>query len=161
MIGKDLVLSDGIHIPARTITGVPSHAITHDPALYPDPGRFDGFRFIPSEALNKPLSDGSGPPPSTSTLHTPPTFTTTNAANLSWGFGKHACSGRFFASSEIKMVMAHLLLNYDFKFEDPNAQRPKNISFELQNSPDLGVKVLLRRRHPAVQVLEKWLAEQI
>lgn len=150
MIHRDLVLSDGMLIPAGTIIGVPSYAITHDPVLYPNPSHFDGFRFLPSEAPEKSQSDTSNAASSVKTTPTPANFTTTNAANLSWGYGKHACSGRFFASNEIKMVMAHFLLNYDFKFADSNAQRPKNIPFELQNSPDVNVEILLRKRRPEV-----------
>jgi cytochrome P450 len=31
------------------------------------------------------------------------------------GHGKSACPGRFFASSEVKILFAHLLLNYEWK----------------------------------------------
>ena len=146
VIHKDLTLSDGVLIPAGTIIGVPSHAITHDPALYPDPDRFDGSRFL-HNAANASQGEQQPAPsekPKTSTA----TFTTTNAANLSWGYGKHACSGRFFAGNEIKMVMAYLLLHYEFRFKDgPGVEnRPRNVSFELQNSPHASVEILLRRR---------------
>ena len=65
---------------------------------------------------------------------------------MHWGYGLHACSGRFFAAMEIKMIMAHVLLEYDFRFEEGTVERPRNISFELQNSVDPGVKILFRRR---------------
>ena len=137
IIHKDMTLGDGFHIPAGTIIGVPSHAITHDPKLYPDPEKFDGYRFLaPEDATHE------------SRL---PSFVTTNAANLSWGYGKHACSGRFFASYEIKMVLSHLLLHYDFKFPEDIRGRPSNISFELQNSPDPAIKILLRKRKTFVE----------
>ncbi len=142
VIHKDLLLSDGTLIPARTIIGVPSHAITHNPDLYPNPEIFDGWRFVsPASPIGPNPSSPSLPTPS------PPTFVTTNSANLSWGYGKHACSGRFFASYEIKMVIAYLLMNYDFKFkENQGGRRPRNVSFELQNAPDPTIEILLRRR---------------
>lgn len=75
----------------------------------------------------------------------PPQFVTTNASNLSWGYGKHACSGRFFAANEIKVIMALFLIRYDFKFK-AGESRPRNIAFELQNMADPGVEILVKRR---------------
>lgn len=36
----------------------------------------------------------------------------------------HGSPGRFFVTQELKMIIAHLLLNYDFK---PLAERPKKL----------------------------------
>lgn len=47
------------------------------------------------------------------------------------------------------MIMAHVLLEYDFRFEEGTVARPANVSFELQNSVDPGVRVLFRRRGKA------------
>ncbi|KAK2050875.1 hypothetical protein LY76DRAFT_470886, partial [Colletotrichum caudatum] len=32
---------------------------------------------------------------------------------MSVGFGRHSCPGKFFASNEIKVIMAELVINYD------------------------------------------------
>jgi cytochrome P450 len=130
VIHRDLPLTDGTIVPAGTIIGIPSHAISHDPKFYPSPSTFDGYRFVPDE---------------NSTAAQPPSFVTTNASNLSWGYGKHACSGRFFASNEIKIIIAQFLLNYDFKFARDQG-RPKNWAYELQNMADPTVEVMVRRR---------------
>lgn len=130
VIHRDLTLTDGTTVPAGTIIGVPSHAITHDPAFYADPSTFDGFRFVPDEK---------------SSQRQPPSFVTTNTSNLSWGYGKHACSGRFFAANEIKVIIAKFLMDYDFRFKE-GGTRPKNWAYELQNMADPTVEVLVRRR---------------
>ncbi|OCL05915.1 putative cytochrome P450 [Glonium stellatum] len=139
VIHQDLTLYDGFTIPAGTMIGIPAHAISQDSAFYPSPSTFSGFRFVPD------LSS-----PSTSIATSPekalPQFVTTNASNLSWGYGKHACSGRFFAANEIKIIVAHFLLNYDFKFASSDTQRPKNLAYELQNEADPTIKVLLKKR---------------
>ena len=44
------------------------------------------------------------------------------------------------------MIMAHVLLEYEFKLEDGVQGRPANVSFELQNSVDPEVRVMFRRR---------------
>lgn len=138
VIHSDLTLHDGITIPAGTVIGTASHAITHDPKFYGNPAKFDGFRFVPASPGSETAASEPAP--------VPPSFVTTNTSNLSWGYGKHACSGRFFATFEIKMIMAYLLTHYDLKFAQGGLQRPKNISFELQNAPDPTVEILLRKR---------------
>jgi len=51
----------------------------------------------------------------------------TDRNHLHFGYGKHACPGRFFASYELKMVLAELLLNYEFGY--PNGKgRPENLN---------------------------------
>ncbi|KAI4201502.1 MAG: hypothetical protein LQ348_001639 [Seirophora lacunosa] len=134
VIHHDLTLSSGITIPAHTTIGVPAYATAHDPEFYPNPSRFDGFRFLASAGN----STGDAP-------QQQPVFTTTNASNLMWGYGKHACSGRFFATNEIKLILAHFLLRYDFMFKAGEG-RPKNWPYELQNMADPTVEVLVRKR---------------
>lgn len=48
--------------------------------------------------------------------------------------------------------MAHLLLNYDFKFAGGRTERPATYTFELQNMPDENVEVLVRRRSEVTAV---------
>ena len=53
--------------------------------------------------------------------------------------------GRFFAVNELKAMMAHLVLNYDVKFEDGQAC-PENLWFAMSILPDPSIKVLFRKR---------------
>ncbi|KAL8906557.1 MAG: hypothetical protein Q9207_001941 [Kuettlingeria erythrocarpa] len=135
VVHRDLTLSSGITIPAYTTIGFPAYAIAHDPKFYPDPSRFDGFRFVPSSSNSTPYAP----------QQQQPIFTTTNASNLMWGYGKHACSGRFFATNEIKLILAHFLLRYDFAFKQGEG-RPKNWPYELHNMADPTVEILVRKR---------------
>ena len=57
-----------------------------------------------------------------------------------------SCSpGRFFASYELKAMAAHLLINYDWKFESGTV-RPANLLFAISIFPDPGVKLLFKKR---------------
>ncbi|KAF3803842.1 Cytochrome P450 monooxygenase ausG [Colletotrichum gloeosporioides] len=47
---------------------------------------------------------------------------------LSFGHGKHACPGRFFASNEIKSALIHLLMKYDW---DIVGKKPKSGSYRV------------------------------
>ncbi|KAI4154648.1 MAG: hypothetical protein LQ340_001535 [Diploschistes diacapsis] len=67
---------------------------------------------------------------------------------LPFGYGTHACPGRFLAVRMIKMVFATLILDYDVEF-DAAARlkaRPARTVVEGQFVPDMRQGVRLRRR---------------
>lgn len=35
---------------------------------------------------------------------------------LGFGYGKHSCPGRFFAAHEMKLLLAHVVQQYDIEF---------------------------------------------
>jgi len=47
---------------------------------------------------------------------------------------------------ELKVMLAQLLLDYEFYYPEERATRPKNIYFELGIIPDPSVKLVFRRR---------------
>ena len=53
--------------------------------------------------------------------------------------------GRFFAANELKAMMAHIVMNYDVKFEDEGV-RPPNMWFGINVVPDPTAKVMFRKR---------------
>ncbi|KAJ7870478.1 cytochrome P450 [Mycena olivaceomarginata] len=63
---------------------------------------------------------------------------------LSFGLGRHACPGRFFAVNELKLMLAHILENYDVKLEGPT--RPPTEWFGTMAGANQTAKVLFRRR---------------
>ncbi|KAF8575896.1 cytochrome P450 [Ramaria rubella] len=128
---KDFTFSDGTHIPKGALVSAASTATHHNEAMYNNSDTFDGFRF--SDIREK---DGQGMTNQ---------FVATNPDYISFGHGKHACPGRFFAANELKAVMAHLVLNYDIKLENEGT-RPPNMWFALQCMPNIMAGVMVRRR---------------
>ena len=59
--------------------------------------------------------------------------------------------GRFFAANELKLMMAHLVTNFDVKFahseETGAAAYPQNKWFSLSFTPDPAVEVMFKKRH--------------
>ena len=79
----------------------------------------------------------------------------TDSRNMAFGYGKYACPGRFYASNEMKLVLAHLLLRYDIKLPDGHG-RPKNFTFDSDMFPDPRARLLIKRREivdPAIRNL--------
>ncbi|KAF2492149.1 cytochrome P450 [Lophium mytilinum] len=131
-VRRGVSLSDGTYLPAGVTIEVPSHAIARDPELYPDPEKFDAYRFYNMRKEGHKDADRHQ-------------FVAVTPASLHFGYGKHACPGRFFAASEIKLILANMLLQYDIKVDKPEEGRYKNIEFAHQNIPDPRRDLLFRK----------------
>ncbi|KAF4333880.1 ent-kaurene oxidase [Fusarium beomiforme] len=127
----DMTLPDGTFVPKGTKLEINTCSIHKDHELYESPEEFDGLRFhkwrkAPGKK-KKYMYSSSG------------------IDDLSWGFGRHACPGRYLSAINIKLIMAELLLNYDIKLPD-GVSRPANIEFEVLCSPDPDFEILLKNR---------------
>ncbi len=107
-----------------------------DPQLYPNPQVFDGYRHEKIRAAIK--SD----PAATGRTQ----WASANLDNMAFGYGRHACPGRFFAGYEVKLIMVHLLETHDFKYIIEQRERPPNFKAGTQLIPNHDTKLLLRRR---------------
>ncbi|KAJ6627497.1 cytochrome P450 [Mycena sp. CBHHK59/15] len=125
--------SDGTTVPVGCFVNVATGPTHHDPAIYPNPDEFDAFRFYNMRTEDEESSKKHQ-------------LVATNLDYLPWGHGRHACPGRFFAATELKAMLAHILLNYDVKLEDENAGRPPNQWFAAICMPNRTANVLFRRR---------------
>ncbi|KAI0874796.1 cytochrome P450 [Hypoxylon argillaceum] len=130
---ESLILEDGTHIPqgSRICWAGSNH--TNDPSITPDPETFNPMRsYIKRQSspnqINKHLAGQTSPD------------------NLSFGYGKAACPGRQFAANEIKMLMAKLITEYDFKFPDGYNARLGTIDADEFTFINPQVKIMLRRR---------------
>ena len=65
--------------------------------------------------------------------------------NMSFGFGRHACPGRFFAANEMKLIMARLLLDYDIKMPPGVSEPYKNFSVGVVNGTDTTKEIMFRK----------------
>ncbi|CAI6093148.1 unnamed protein product [Clonostachys chloroleuca] len=128
---EDVPLPTGEVIPKghRTVVLTDQHRSAE---LFTNPDVFDGHRFVRQRAC----------PETENTAH----FVSTTSSSLGFGHGKHACPGRFFAANELKVILCHLLVKYDWKV-GPNAPaepEPLKYSFALQADP--WAQVYLKRR---------------
>ncbi|KAF3801005.1 Cytochrome P450 monooxygenase gliF [Colletotrichum gloeosporioides] len=65
---------------------------------------------------------------------------TTGPDNLPFGHGAHSCPGRFFAVAEMKVILAHLLLNYDVRLS--GGKRPEAGYWGIAVVMDRNAKIL-------------------
>ncbi|PKY03130.1 cytochrome P450 [Aspergillus campestris IBT 28561] len=133
---KSVVLSDGTHIPKGANVTVSTH-VMHDNEVYPNAQTYDGFRFYKKRQVA-----GS------EHRHQ---FVTTSPEHFGFGHGMHACPGRFFASNEIKIMLAHLLMKYDWKFAE-GPERPASIMHGTEVICNPMVKLLYKSRQPEIDL---------
>lgn len=115
---------------------MPTYCIARDHALYPSPLEFRPLRFY--ELRQRSSEDAK--------RHQ---LTSTGPANLAFGYGTSACPGRFFAAVEMKLILAHLLIHYEFKFPDGQVSRPANVHVDERIWPDREQRVGFCVRKPA------------
>ncbi|KAI0502864.1 cytochrome P450 [Xylaria bambusicola] len=135
-------------LPQGTIIGLPVTPVQYDEEFYPNAKEFNPFRFV-SDAIpsRDPCSLSGTSEKSAGTKRNEKTSVMIDEHFLHFGFGKHACPGRFFALQEVKLFVAHMVLHYDI--EHLAAGRPKMKSILWLNAPILGnFNVRVRKRDP-------------
>ncbi|KAI2470863.1 cytochrome P450 [Annulohypoxylon bovei var. microspora] len=137
---------DGVHIPRGTVVCAPSYPVFHDPAVYPEPREFKPFRFAERRAA-APAADHEGEKDPSYIQKARLAFATTSPEYCAFGHGRHACPGRFFAASELKLILAYLVLNYDFQIQE---KRPENFWFGMNRVPPMKATIMVRRRKASV-----------
>lgn len=117
----------GHYVPAGTRLSVTPHFSHHMPELWPDPERFDPDRFSEDRREDK--------------VH--------RYAWAPFGGGVHKCLGMYFSQAEVKAVMHHLLLRFDWQV-DPGYRTP--LDFTSLPFPSDGQPIDLRQlaRKPSV-----------
>ncbi|KAH8743285.1 cytochrome P450 [Diaporthe sp. PMI_573] len=138
-VHKPITLSNGQFIPAGAILEIPAHSIVHDPERFDRPDEFDAFRHYRAHheaSLGAEKKAGSGAANQ---------MVSTSLNNLPFGYGRLACPGRFFASNEIKMIVARAILDYDIQLADGATERYPNIEYNEANIPDPSKELMFKR----------------
>ncbi|KZL83889.1 cytochrome p450 [Colletotrichum incanum] len=138
---KSFTLSNGQVIPAGSVIEVPSIGIYTDEEFFPDADKFDPLRFYKIRQEKKEQETGSKQAEVAANAQ----FVSVGQSSLTFGYGRHACPGRFFAVNEIKMIMATFLLNYDLMNVAGSRERYPNVVSGPMNFPDPNKTILLRK----------------
>lgn len=129
---ESLTLSDGTTIPAGTFVAVAGTAVHRDSEHFKDPLAFMPWRYMEQHGgrLGHATSED---------------LTVTSLTHLAFGHGHTACPGRFLASLEMKLLILHLVENYDIKFAGAG-ERPPNKWFSVHCVPDPAARLMFRKR---------------
>ena len=128
---KDYTFSDGTMVPRGTTVAVAMDNVHRNEKNYPDALTFDPWRFVKlkeQDATGRRFD-----------------IVTTGLDSLAFGHGRHACPGRYFAACELKLMLAHAVMNYDVKLENEGV-RPKDMWVASTCVPNPKATVLFRKR---------------
>ncbi|KAI1421730.1 cytochrome P450 [Xylaria sp. FL1777] len=134
-VDKPVTLSDGLEIPKGARISVV--ADFRNPEIYDEPDKFDAARFMKKR---QEVGQEHGWQ-----------FVTTSPTHLTFGHGEHACPGRFFASNEIKIILCHMLMKFDWRFV-PDIPEPEPRIFESAMAVRADTKIQARRRKPELDI---------
>lgn len=138
---RKVIPLDGVALPAGSrispgeILCISAYSMHHDEAIYPRPHEFCYDRFLEPPA--------TGDESETETRGVSKAAATTDVNYAVWGHGKHACPGRFFAVSLMKMMVAYMIQCYEFEAWD---ERPANVWIGDTPIPPRELDVGVRRR---------------
>ncbi|KAJ7237053.1 cytochrome P450 [Mycena haematopus] len=135
--------SDGTVLPYGAFLSVAGRPVHYDASKYENAATFDGFRFERERVEHTsqhdlPVSDNNQDVFKRN-------MTSVDVDHLPFGTGKHACPGRFFVATELKAMLAHLVINYDIKAEVEGV-RPPDITTGTTITPNPTGKVYFRKR---------------
>ena len=127
-------LGNGIQIPSGMRMVFATQPMHLDPDSYPNPLRYDAFRFSRKyEEIEKCEQE----------LGERELCTTITESFLPFGYGKFQCPGRWFATQTIKQALAYVAMNYDIEFDGRQYKRQALLNMML---PPEYVEMSVRRR---------------
>jgi cytochrome P450 len=132
---KSLDTGRGIVLPPNTRIGVPFQAIQHDERYFEHPLRFDAFRF--SRMFEGP--DGGGRRPDRDRE----LVVDISESFLAFGYGRHACPGRWYVSQTLKQSLVFFVQHYDVEMVAPT-EKPKTLFNTVL--PPLATEIRIRLR---------------
>ncbi|KAI5842715.1 cytochrome P450, partial [Tricharina praecox] len=136
---KPMTLSDGTYLPKGQWVVAPACAINRSTQHYANPDEYDAFRFSRMREGEEPGHEAKHQ------------LTCPEKGYLSFGRGKHACPGRAFAAAQLKVLLAYMICNYEFR-TSPGEGRPQSENFSFSCLPDLKARLLFRKRADAEEL---------
>ncbi|KAL1847702.1 hypothetical protein Daus18300_013869 [Diaporthe australafricana] len=129
----DTTLSNGLRIPKGARIVLPTAAINMDPKFFQDPETFDGFRYYRLRTATEQARNTNQ-------------MVTVGMKDLTWGYGRHACPGRYIAEVALKLLVIEFLLRYEIRLPEGVNERLRNVEFEGLVIPDPEWELTMKSR---------------
>jgi cytochrome P450 len=131
--GSSSSSSDNINLSAS-----PAHL---DETVYEEPLKFDGLRFVKmKDCQDQDIKSEAADSDSSKKFD----IVTVGVNFLSFGYGQHACPGRFFVVNEMMLMLAHIVLTYELKLEIAGVH-PPDVWIVTSRLPNIKANVLFRK----------------
>ena len=152
MAPAGLKTPDGHTLPYSSTLSILSYPVHQDPEIYETPERFDPFRFSRLRTGKSDVEHNSSDSLGEKSANPALSFVSTSSTYLPFGHGKHACPGRFLVDFEMKMILYHILDEFDIALlPEHNGVRPECQWVTEAVMPPVGVKLLFSKREKSVR----------
>ncbi|KAF2757490.1 cytochrome P450 [Pseudovirgaria hyperparasitica] len=137
--GSPIELSKGWTISpgSRVRMAYPGRFVHLDPDIYPEPRRFDPFRFVHKGDTNSSEESGE------EAMSKQELLTTPSKSFLFFGYGRHGCPGRWFVSTLVKQALSYVVLNYDVEVTNLPGKKQSLLNFVL---PPMEARLRVKRK---------------
>ncbi|KAH4001641.1 hypothetical protein HBI56_065490 [Parastagonospora nodorum] len=136
---KPFTMSNGTRVETGEWLATPLAAMLKDSANWSEPNEFHGFRHVAPAHLASLEENGfKSPEPGKACLITDVSKWQT------WGTGRMACPGRFYAVAGIKQIFSLVITKYDVSISDRCA--PRKYSWRTCNVPRSDLPIVLAPR---------------
>ncbi|CAH0025296.1 unnamed protein product, partial [Clonostachys rhizophaga] len=133
-------LSDGTKLNVGDWACTPVKSIMQDPEFYPEPLRFNGFRFADPQLVPQLLAENYPMQPKPTRL-----CDVDNTFHV-WGTGRMACPGRYYAAAAMKVILGKVIMNYDCELLRPD--EPRWLRWRSTTLPKQSTKAIFTPRKP-------------
>ncbi|CAH0051924.1 unnamed protein product [Clonostachys solani] len=133
---QPFMLSNGLKLEVGDWACTPVRAIMQDPEYFPNPLRFNGFRFVEPSLLSD--KDGKFEISQLS----PSKLTDVENTYHVWGTGRMACPGRFYAAAIMKVIIGQIVLKYDTELI--HGKENRFLEWRSTILPKSGIKVAFK-----------------
>jgi cytochrome P450 len=125
-----VTLPNGLKLSRGTKVGVDS-SVMWDCKVYPDPQDYDPRRYLRLRQSGNSAA----------------VLSSSSPEHHVFGLGKSVCPGRFFASNEVKIAIARIILNYDLRGKvKEGSRRVVGVGFMLFSMPGVPLEIEIKRR---------------
>ncbi|CAG8950411.1 hypothetical protein HYFRA_00006904 [Hymenoscyphus fraxineus] len=118
--------NQGYHSPAGNWLAIPQVSLMRDEKIWPNASEFDGFRYVDADGNSEDR------------------FTHPAYDFPFWGSLRHSCPARFYVSVILKLILGHLITDYEFKLENPD--KKPFMTFGHTRLPSPFLSILIRKR---------------
>ncbi|KAI1439032.1 cytochrome P450 monooxygenase [Xylaria sp. CBS 124048] len=145
VMDEKFTFHDGLTLPKGSRIAFAIGAIQKDERFVENPETFNGYRFVAGAQAQEegPESTADG------AVNRAQSAATVTPTNLVFGYGKHACPGRFYAIRKIKIIFCKIAFRYDFKWTKVPKGRPQDFPVEGQFAPNQSQEISFRDRSEA------------
>ncbi|RAL03847.1 cytochrome P450 [Aspergillus ibericus CBS 121593] len=124
-----VTLANNLFLPYGTKVGIPQYALHRDEEFYPEPDKYNPYRFYTTNATAAERHQNG--------------MTTTSDKFVVFGHGRRQCPGRWIFAHIFKVFIAEMLLNYDIQ---PIPVRPRIHRWGRFQLPPVTTRIAVRRR---------------